>query len=595
MWDRSYALPESSIPFLFECAAELIFDCFPERLEPFLEFLRDRCRDQLGLYTEGFRECLYRVIGHVSRHELHVDVKAKLVSLLDALRVHIIAGVENRHELVPELLRLIRLYAGIGAKEVADGIYRDVLRFSMGPSWYKENQFRLMTTALHELAVDRGYFNRLPSIAGKLERASGEMTFQRFVRHHKSDLIGVLSGQGLLRAACAYFKAQSCGDTGRLFTELEAGKIDVPRPRRGNRFPGGALDEQAAILEIVRKAQTIDWRLRWALLEVFQFGDGRYTEQYAQEYASLFSEAAEQLRVREILVRRLHAVLIEEMEPYERTGFINAFYGALQQEHRSHFDSLFTEYVSSGPTEAFAQPESIPANSQESDSRKDLEPDLYAPGLFGKQDSITKAEGELDRARAQLQIGNTNATKQLLVNALSTVQAGGWTIWEGPAECSREAERLLKETSTDASDLTTRYAPLVAGERYAASWVIADRVITQVGSLLSGMDRQRILDHVLEHIRLMIGDAAAEEESFRILCDASSPDPSSEVFRFIIWLVDQGDLGLEQTLGPHEELIAGLLELGDGHVLLVTQVSVARAAGSSDPFPHCADDLHALP
>ncbi|MCL4203788.1 MAG: hypothetical protein KJ000_14905 [Pirellulaceae bacterium] len=68
--------------------------------------------------------------------------------------------------------------------------------------------------------------------------------------------------------------------------------------------------------------------------------------------------------------------------------------------------------------------------------------------------------------------------------------------------------------------------------------MIADHLITQIGSLLSAPDRQRVLDHVLEHIRLMIGDAAAEEESFRFLEDTSSSDPSFEAFRFIVSLVD---------------------------------------------------------
>ncbi|MCL4207962.1 MAG: trypsin-like peptidase domain-containing protein, partial [Pirellulaceae bacterium] len=455
-WERSYALPEASVPFLYECAAELIIDCFPDLLEPLIEFMHDRSQNQLGLYTEGFRECICRVVGYISRHELQAGVKARLVSLLNALRDHVITGVENRRELVPELLRLVTLYAGVGASEAAEGVYREVLRFSMGPSWYKENQFSLMITALGELSSDDRFCKRLPSIAGNLERASGEMTFQRFVRHHKSILIGVLSAQGLVRAACGYFRAESCGNTERLFSEWEGGKVDMPHPRLGNRFPGGAIDEQAAILEIVQHARTVDWRLRWALLEVFQFGDRRHVQQYAREYASLFGEAADQLSVRKILVRRVHAVLTEEMEPDERAGFITTLYEALRPEHRPQFDSLLSVYGFRGPNEGHPRPEEARVVSEKPDSEKAPEPDLYAPGLFGKQASITNAEGQLEDARAQFQLGNTDAAKQLLVSTLLTVQAGGWCVWERPATCSIMAERLLKEAASDASDLTAR-------------------------------------------------------------------------------------------------------------------------------------------
>ena len=181
---------------------------------------------------------------------------------------------------------------------------------------------------------------------------------------------------------------------------------------------------------------------------------------YAKEYASLIAEAGEHAGAREILVRRVQAVLIEELEPDERPGFIISLYESLRPEHRPQFDTLLSEHCTSGPKEVFPQLEISRAISEKPDSEKDPEPNLYAPGLFGKQASITKAERELEDARAQLQLGNTEAAKQLLVTALSTVQAGGWTIWEGPVACSIQAERLLKEAASDASDLTTRYRRL---------------------------------------------------------------------------------------------------------------------------------------
>ncbi|WP_217619616.1 hypothetical protein, partial [Achromobacter sp. GbtcB20] len=75
----------------------------------------------------------------------------------------------------------------------AEQTYRRDLSMSMGPSWYKEDQLGLLITALRHLPVTGGAMLSLPKVAGLLERASGELTFQRFARHAKSELIAELS------------------------------------------------------------------------------------------------------------------------------------------------------------------------------------------------------------------------------------------------------------------------------------------------------------------------------------------------------------------------------------------------------------------
>jgi len=89
---------------------------------------------------------------------------------------------ENRHELVPELLALIAMFAKAGANEEAERLFNQMLSVSMGPSWYKEDQMGLMTSVLSKMSMDESAKSTLPIIAGYLERASGELTFQRFVR-----------------------------------------------------------------------------------------------------------------------------------------------------------------------------------------------------------------------------------------------------------------------------------------------------------------------------------------------------------------------------------------------------------------------------
>jgi len=196
--------------------------------------------------------------------------------LLERWKDHVVNGVENRHELVPELLTLIPIYVKFGATEQAERLYNHMLRISMGPSWYKEDQLGLMVSTLSKMPASDNIQNILPLVAGYLEHASGEMTFQRFVRYEKHAFLGELFRRNNYTGGCRYFKRQSCGSTAELLSDSQQGYVDKLSFMVGMRYPGGALDEQHAILEIVKNAILIDWRLRWALLEIFLCGDDRH-------------------------------------------------------------------------------------------------------------------------------------------------------------------------------------------------------------------------------------------------------------------------------------------------------------------------------
>jgi hypothetical protein len=175
-WRDSYAIPENALPGVYRQLAELLSDCFPEELPKWLDDLVAGADGQWGMYSEGFREAAFHVLDQLTREKAADDVALRLFRLLQAWRDHVLRGVENRHELVPEILRLIPFFACLGANEEAEKLYRHLLSVSMGPTWYKEDQLGLMTNVLRNVPVSTGIRKRLPQIAGYLERAAGEMT-----------------------------------------------------------------------------------------------------------------------------------------------------------------------------------------------------------------------------------------------------------------------------------------------------------------------------------------------------------------------------------------------------------------------------------
>jgi hypothetical protein len=257
-WQDSYAIPENVFPVVYERITLVLMDCYPDELPTFLGDLLDRAGDQLGLYTEGFREVIFAVLKRLSINEIETNIFDEVFGLLNCWKEHVIHGVENRHELVPELLKMIPLFTNVGANEEADKLYQYMLGVSMGPSWYKEDQLGLMESTLREMPLSDDVHAALPLIAGYLERASGEMTFQRFVRYEKMALIGELFRRKYIASGCGYFKRQACGTTTELLFDMQQSTIDKPSPMVGIRYPGAALDEQHAILNIVRNTENAD-------------------------------------------------------------------------------------------------------------------------------------------------------------------------------------------------------------------------------------------------------------------------------------------------------------------------------------------------
>lgn len=540
-WQDSYAIPENVFPLIYERITLVLMDCYPDELPTFLEGLLERAGDQLGLYTEGFREVIFAVLKRLSINEIETNIFDEVFGLLNCWKEHVIHGVENRHELVPELLKMIPLFTKVGANEEADKLYQYMLGVSMGPSWYKEDQLGLMESTLRKMPLSDDIHAALPLIAGYLERASGEMTFQRFVRYEKMALIGELFRRKHIASGCHYFKRQTCGTTFELLLEAQQGTIDKPSSLVGMRFPGAALDEQHAILEIVRNSENPDWRSCWALLEIYQCGDERHFDDFAIEYARLVNRVGSDVTEISEMVRRVEFVVGAEIAPKQRTRFLSSFRNALDEEHYQAFSKIIIQDDKADmDNEVKTQFEnSSISESTVGDDDTDIDDKLYFPGTFGKRSAIRDADKALVAAEHQLKLRNLSVAKMQAVKVLQTLQDGGWSIWSGNSgNTQRAAAELLRQHTKNPVDLIRAYAPLIVAERYDSKWSIAEHLIEQVADLLSKDERTQLLQYVIDHVHLMVGDSANEIAMFDFLNEKSECEISEELFKFVIWLLD---------------------------------------------------------
>ena len=412
-WSDSYSLPESVFPHIYGYLNRLITDVFPEKIGYMLEFLDERFSFQYGLYSEGFCSILITVLDRVCKHQpLDDKVEDLAWNLLLRWQEFVLKNVKNRHELIPELLALIPLFVQLGAPEEAERTYQSVLAVSMGPNWYKEDQLSLMTGAIEQIPEGEAFeVGVLPRIASLLETASGEMTFQRYVRYDKAELLEILCKRGDYSKAVSYFLRQTCGTAEQMLTEVSEGEIDRISPLRGMRFPGGALDEQEAIHRILRHAiPSGHWALCWALLEIYQFGDRRHLSETAELYAQIIGKVdGDKVALNEI-TRRLRLAIETELASHQRSEFVIYLREKIPTDKLEMFKDILDEHSVSGQSQKEVLADYVEG---ESEAKNEVTRDeMVLPGVFGTRDSIQQSEAAVLRAERLFSRRNNTAAQK---------------------------------------------------------------------------------------------------------------------------------------------------------------------------------------
>lgn len=550
-WQQAYAIPETIFPALFQRLAKLLLDCLPKQAGRLLDVFDQGFAEQLGLYNEGFRQTLALAADQFMAVALEPETADALFDLVIRWRDYVQINVENRYELIPELLRIVPLLARLDAQEEAARTYQAVLRFSMGPSWYKEDQLSLMSSTLASLpAATPVPTASLMQVAAYLERASGEMTFQRYVRADKGNFIAQLCRRSLYTQAVDYFKHQSCGTLPQLYAQAAAGDLDRVAPLTGMHFPGGALEEQAALLALLQETpETVDWRLHWALLEVFQDGDERHLGGWGMQYARLISAMAADSDDLSWATRRIRTIS-HGMNTERSRSLLQALVSALPTTHAPTFEPLlsaiekragpepFEQFASSSSHSASAaqpapvEPEATPG--AQSTSAPSVEESLYQPGVFGKFSVDEQARIDLQAVLTLKRRGNTSAAVKAAVNVLQTLQEGGWSIWTSNHTGS-PAEQMIQDEILEADAVARLYGPLVLEERHVQRWLIASHLIDKVASKLDAEQQSTVLDIAIEHVGHMVGTASPKGFDY---LGGSTTSAAAALFDLLLWTLD---------------------------------------------------------
>lgn len=592
-WEDAYGLPESIVPQIYQSLTILMTDVYPDKIGNLLDFIENQFSSQCGIYSEGFRRIIKLVLTNIVSKPMDPNVEDQVFVLVERWKEFVVSNLENRYELVPELLSIVPFYTKLDASDEAIKTYQLVLSFSMGPSWYKEDQFGLSVTVLQSLNHTSSLASgELSKIAGLLDAAAGEMTFQRFVRYAKRDFLGALCSRNDFSSAIKYFIRQTYGTLEQMHQEVTKGDIDRISALKGTRFPGGALDEQDSILSLIKPLiSSADWQLCWALLESFQFGDSRYINRFAEAYNLLIDKVSDVDNALTMIMDRLEIICESEFENKEDCSeFIVLIASSIPERYTETFEARFATYTI--PPETKKTTVTIPEESTVKDENRENKHEedydsIYMPGLFGSRSSIAEATTALSKAERYLRRRNFSEAQKEIITGLMDIQSGGWPIWTGQVSAITDGQSLLLNTDSSVSDLVKLYSPLILNERHSESWRIANGLIEWLASHSSDEEQAELLQVTNEHTSLMVGAADKETAGYMFLEESDNNELShclaslllhviehpiwlrrEKASEMLIWLSKSypefvrlfGAKAFSMDMGIHPDVICGVLK-----------------------------------
>jgi len=510
-WKRSYHLPESIVPFIYEHVVQLYIDFFPDSVDNFISNIKDTNHPQLGIYTEGYRKALASII----RKLIKGYKKGKqTILLIGVLENHIVSQVQNRWERTPELLNVVQFYGLVDLPSKAKATFAKMLDTSMGPTWYKEAQFQLINTNLQL----KGSEKHAAQFAALLDYASGEMTFQRYIRHNKESFIEELAQKGKLTLAIEYLKFETMPPVDVLIQNAEHFTVDSIAPGQGNAQGANNLAIESGVLNILKHIPNINPLIRVALCSIFTINDEtfRYVDGYATEMAKAINE-----------INKDHQTLVFEIitQLLKSENFKDAGAGAqtIGHEFVNNLQNTLIEEIS-WELHQFINGESTKPTQQNSTQDEDSKEE---------QNRFTKFNQRFSNERDFI---DSNELIQQGMKAFREERISVWDRnWSTP---SIQARENLKSLFKNDKEAITTLAPYIKKFNNNA-WAVVDNLVWFWENNLSEDQIEQINRYTSGHFELLIRPEKYVFDKYAWMEDASEyENQEGQVLQFIIWLLN---------------------------------------------------------
>jgi hypothetical protein len=531
-WDRSYSLPESVVPFFYQKIFIFYLEFDRSGLDAMVGLIEENGYSQLGLYTEGYRKTLGLILNLLTKEQELAKYSFRILKMLEK---HTEDVVQNRWQRIPELLNIVEYFGQIGNNSRAEANYLKMLNTSMGPSWYKEDQFALINKLLKQPSLTKIASPFYKYFASYIEFASGEMTFQRFVQGEKHSFIGSLAKANQVGKAIAYFKYQLLPSPEIIIKNAEASIFDVSEPGNGYIYGAHAIIAASASIQLLKNTSA-DPLIKLGLSELYILNDD--TNRYVDLFAELQSEWLKDTSSSDDFTRYIER-LVQIITWPELTDHRYVYIKTLAKNlPTSIFNELKSEMKKFGITEIFIADivERISSEAEERSSRHipDDAPDM---GIgMGTPSNFAKTESFYTNAISEIEMENLAKARSSIREGLKLLHEGETDIWQG-GYLSPELGKLynlLPQIGTP--DEVIKSLKEFITKHYTKDWLIVHSLIGLFSNSLSEEESSRLITIIKDHIEYLIhsNDQLVNDfEWIDLVPDSNSPN--AELVYFLLW------------------------------------------------------------
>ena len=519
-WDRSYSLPEAIYPLIYSKVTWYLVQFSHKELHNFLQSFQAKSQNQAGLYSEGFRKSLFEIISGLVKANYE---KVEINQLLEIWSKYVIDNVENRWERTSDLLKIIELYGLISEIEKGIEMFKAMLKTSMGPSWYKEAQLELLNTTL-DLSNGEDELNTyLKEFAALLDYASGEMTFQRYVRVEKEVFIGNLIKSGKTNVALEYFKSEVIPSPQLIIRNAEKNTFDAPRIGDGYYLGARNIKEQSGIFKILKVLKVKSSYLKWALAEIFTINDDvfRYVFDFAEIQAQLlkYYESINESNIDDLYKVIVEIASAEELKE-ERINYLNCFKGQISEKGIKTIQGYLLRKEISWDI--------VPVEKKSKTTNKETIDDCFEIFNHSYQNN--------DKAREAIITEGAQAFIKERVN----IWLGNWST------NSNIAKRNLKQLFFDEFEVF-KYLKEFINQYSNDTWSITSKLIWFLEGKLSLQKTEEIYKTIAEHFILLVRPDDETIAKYKWIEDEYENTTNDELLAaFLIWFLNHPHEGFSK-------------------------------------------------
>ncbi|URZ16688.1 trypsin-like serine peptidase [Clostridium felsineum] len=581
-FEHSYSIPEQIFPILFRYITEYITELKKDEIEYYLEFIERKSLNQFGIYSEGYFNVLFEVIYVLIKNNINTLYIKRIVDLTFR---EIKNKVMNRWERTPYLLNIIEIYNLIECTETAKDVYYEMLKTSMGPTWYKEDQLSLLSESFAPMSSKDITQDLIKRNFLLLDSAAGGMTFERYIRVEKESLIGQLWRKSFYNIAFNFLKIQIYPDMEALECNIKIENIDTNKYGLKSYRIANSIFLDSSILNILKEVKSNGKALIWSLSEVFMFGDERYLNDYIVIQSKIVNEM-NQISSNDLstYIERIMTILVCDCDEMKRYYFIKLYQRHLNKEifniilnKLCRVLNLSKDTIIIETKNAIAKYDSDISTDvsikKASDSIKEntnkIKDDLYLEGTFGRFSVLENCKKDIEYADKELIKGNIETAINTYQKVILEIRKGGWDIWSENSgkEVSHCFESILNAAKSPEM-IVKNLESIITDDNYCRYWIIANRLYNFIGNQCGELEKQKIISEIFDHLETIVipnsqysykynditkWDLVRDEEQVLlelILWLAWYPDPfvSQKIIDLLPWLIKTNKEYLKNTL-----------------------------------------------